>query len=631
MSAPLAPPKTVLLVQLPLPRLNYGRQTGNVPLGGACLKQAAKGLADIDLAPESVVSYLGDAALIDHIVDRRPAAVGFTVFNWNVHRCLYFAAQLKHAYGPLIFFGGPEVTADNDLVKRPVVDVCIYGEGEAAFCQLVQGHPCGSGTGPPAGDLFTARPSPYLHGWLEPQIENIVLLETQRGCPHRCGYCYYNKSRKGLAVADRALVREAVRWAWDQGVKEIYLLDPCLNTRPDLNDLLADIAAINHDRRLSLISEIRAESIGADLADRFAAAGFTWFEIGLQTTTAAALRLMRRPTDLKAFLNGTALLRQRGIATGIDLIVGLPGDTLTGFDRTLDFVAGNRLGDDVQVFPLSILPGTDFRRKRAALGLIHEPAPPYHILSTPAFSQEEILLAVDHAETRFDVALYVMPDLDLAYKKPAGSDPDHWVRRGKGVYLARLVMDRPRPASQIQALARRLTQPYQVMVWPGAGDIQKIIGTVTQANPFTPLEIVFFNPPSLPDTAGLLAAAHLHRPHYLDGAQRLLYPQPGNRAILFTVVSECAMLRVAGPMQRQVLWWRRNGLPTARDLDRTDAIDGILIDTGHDQGKLAHWQDRHAARAGDLVAIGFADPLLQQRWLQLTMNDEYDFTAFDWV
>lgn len=624
-------PATVLLLQLPIPRLNYGRQTGNVPLGAACLKQAAADLADIDLVPESVASYLGDAALIDAIVAKQPATVGFTVFNWNVKRCLYFAEKLKQAYGPRIVFGGPEVTADNHLVQNPVVDVCVYGEGEAAFRQLLQGQWRGSDTGPPAGDLFKAVASPYLQGWLEPAIEDIVLLETQRGCPYRCGYCYYNKSRKGLAVADRAVVREGVRWAYNQGVKELYLLDPSLNTRPDLNELLADIAAINHDRRLAVISEIRAESIDAALADRFAAAGFTWFEIGLQSTTPAALKAMRRPTDLTAFLRGTALLRERGIQTGIDLIVGLPGDTPKGFTRTVAFVADNGLSDDVQVFPLSILPGTDFRRNSAALGLVYESDPPYHIVQTPRFSQQQILLAMDQAETRFDVALYVMPDLDLAYRKPAGADPDHWVRRGDGVYLNRLVLDRPRPPEQIAPLARRLTQPYQVMVWPGIGDLDRIVAIVSGANPFTPFELVFFEPPVLPDVNRLLAAARLHRPHYLDGDQRLLYPEPGNRAILFTLVSKTPRLRVACPMQRQVLWWRRSGLPTARDLDRAEALDGILIDTDHDHEKIKAWQDRFSGRADDLVAISFADPTLQQHWLRLTMGDEYDFAAFSWV
>jgi hypothetical protein len=623
--------KTVLLIQLPLPRLNYGRQTGNVPLAGACLKQAGAGLADVELVPESMAAYLADAALLEHIGCQQPEVIGFTVYSWNIRRCLYFARRLKQMYRPKIIFGGPEVTADNALVQSPDVDVCVYGEGENAFQRLLQPPGLKPRARPAGAELFSTSPSPYLNGWLEPEIENLVLLETQRGCPHRCGYCYYHKSRQGLCFADRGVVLEAVRWAWQRKVKELYLLDPCLNARPDLKELLAAIAAVNHDGRLALISEIRAESIDADLADRLAAAGFTWLEIGLQTVTPKALKIMKRPTDLDAFRKGTTLLKQRGIQASIDLIVGLPGDTLEGFDRSAAFVADHHLDEDVQVFPLSILPGTDFRRRRAELGIAHDPEPPYHIIQHPGFTSQQIMLAVDHAETRFDAAFYVMPDLDLAYKKPRGADPSHWVRRGSDVYLARLALIRPRPADEIAGLARRLTQPYQLMIWPDAGDVAPVVRILTAVNPFTPAELVFFEPEVLPETDRLLAAARLHRPHYLDGDQRFLYPQPGNRALLFTLVSADRTPRYTGPMQRQVLWWQGPDLPQAGDLDRAEVLDGVLIDTAHGQSTVAAWQNRQAGRAKDRVAVSFAQPALQQRWLQLTMGDEYDLGAFSWV
>jgi hypothetical protein len=67
----------VLLVQLPIPRQNFGRKTGNVPLGAACLKQAVHNLSnvEVDILPESLVSYLADAALVEAIRDRPDAGI----------------------------------------------------------------------------------------------------------------------------------------------------------------------------------------------------------------------------------------------------------------------------------------------------------------------------------------------------------------------------------------------------------------------------------------------------------------------------------------------------------------------------------------------------------------------------
>ena len=68
---------SVVLSQLPIPCLNFGRRTGNIPLGAACLKQAAQGLPGVlvEILPQPLAAYLGDAALLRRL-DR---ALGFKV------------------------------------------------------------------------------------------------------------------------------------------------------------------------------------------------------------------------------------------------------------------------------------------------------------------------------------------------------------------------------------------------------------------------------------------------------------------------------------------------------------------------------------------------------------------------
>ena len=107
-----------LLVQLPVPRLNYGVHTGNIPLGAACLKQAARRVpgAQVDILPESIAAYVGDAALLEILLERKPDVIGFTVYCWNLERSLYFAQKLKQLTASRIVFGGPEITPDNPAV-----------------------------------------------------------------------------------------------------------------------------------------------------------------------------------------------------------------------------------------------------------------------------------------------------------------------------------------------------------------------------------------------------------------------------------------------------------------------------------------------------------------------------------
>jgi hypothetical protein len=632
----------VCLVQLPVPHLEYGVQTGNIPLAAACLKQAAARIpqVQIDILPQSIASYLGDAALLDIVLDRRPDIVGFTVYCWNLERSLYFAEKIKRNYTPQIVFGGPEITPDNPLIDSGYIDFYVYGEGEAVFLRLLQDETFWEkkSAAEPAGDIFRESPSPYLQNALEPEIENVMLLETQRGCPYRCGYCYYNKSHAGLTFADEAYLLQGVNWALDHDIKELYLLDPSLNVRPGLKDLLKKISLINKSRRLEIISEIRAETIDTPMADLFAAAGFSWFEIGLQSTNSRALEIMNRPTDTKRFALGAKLVKERGIVPAVDLIVGLPGDDLRGFSHSVEFVAQNNLYDDIQVFPLSVLPGTEFRLNSHKLGLRFDRSPPYTLIENPRFSNEDMRLALDYAEVRFDVVLYPMPDLDVSWRlgsdPMAATPPDIAVQIGKENYVAKLQLDSKRPLSELEFLARRLTQPYQIFIHSSLRDpdfIKKTLRILSALNPFTPLEIVFIEPQGMPDTAAFLSAVEVQRPHFLDQDQRYLLPAEGNRAVLFSFVTQDATHRFTKDMERQIFWWKKNRFPEREDFAELSALDGILIDAARSDAEIEMWQDGFAGQAEDIPLISFVDVLLQKRWLLLTAPDDYVARALNWV
>jgi hypothetical protein len=632
--------KSVCLIQLPIPQLNYGRQTGNVPLGAAWLKQAARGMADVrvEIVPQSMAAYLGDAALIQTLLGYRPDIIGFTVYSWNAQRSLYFAQQLKAHYRPKIIFGGPEITADSAWTCSRHVDFFVFGEGESIFLQLLQDASLWAkkAAGGSTGDAFTTSSSPYLSHYLEPEIENVMLLETQRGCPYRCGYCFYNKSRARLAVANDTKVIEAIQWAVSHGIAELYLLDPSLNARPHLRRLLKKIIALNQNGNLAITSEIRAEMINAELADLFADAGFNSFEIGLQSTNPSALTIMNRPTDLKRFVRGAWLLKEREILPRVDLIAGLPGDDLEHFAGSVDFVAQNGLQDDVQIFPLAVLPGTDFRARHRELGLRFESAPPYYIIETPTFSREDLLLALDYAETRLDVVLYPFPHLDVAWRSAGenagGNSPDQVVLLGGQRYISKLILESARPFTELGDLAQRLTHPYQVFVGATLGDqsyLKQVLEILSSANPYTPFEVVFLEPDRLPDTQALLTGVRLQRPHYLDNELRYLLAAPGNRAVVFTLVSSNNCSRFSGEMQRQVFWWQRPHLPEMSDLMSLSNVEGVLIDVAVSEHKLYDWQDRFAEYAEDVPFISFADVELQQRWLLLSAPAEYSAIPFN--
>ncbi|MCP4690365.1 MAG: hypothetical protein GY859_20090, partial [Desulfobacterales bacterium] len=218
------------------------------------------------------------------------------------------------------------------------------------------------------------------------------------------------------------------------------------------------------------------------------------------------------------------LIKERGISPRINLIAGLPGDDPGRFRASVDYVAEFDLGDDVQVFSLFVLPGSDFRKRNVALDLNYEPSPPYTIIDTPTFSSQEMRTALDYADVRFDMAIYPLSDLDASWRprRGAGEDEfeDHAAAIGGERFITKRKLFSPRLIQELAAVASRLTTPYQIIVGPDMRDhvhLREVLEITTAANPFTPLEIIFLQPHAAPDVRRLLSAARLRRPIFYTG------------------------------------------------------------------------------------------------------------------
>jgi radical SAM superfamily enzyme YgiQ (UPF0313 family) len=427
--------RPVLLVQLPIPPLGPGLLRGNIPLAAGYLKLFAErsGLADgfdIQLFPAALANTLGDQALVAELARRTPWLIGFTCYLWNIERTLWIAHELKRRLpGVRIVLGGPEITTDNAWVlETPDYDFAVIGEGEQTFAQLLaslrdgEAVPAGpvpglyvpSCTGPrydpgrrpafrtPMPDL-NALGSPYRAGILDATAEQTLLLETVRGCVFRCKFCYYPRAYdRQYYLAPQAVLAE-LQHAGGCGVREVVLLDPTLNQRRDFPDFLRLLAEGNPGRRFRYFGELRGEGVTAETARLLREAHFTEVEVGLQSVEPEAMTRMDRKNNLRAFERGVRAMLAEGIRVKVDLIVGLPGDTVESVRRGLHYLRDGGLYSDVQVFNLAVLPGTAFRHDAAALGLTFQPRPPYYVLRTPSLGPADLYGLIEEAQELFGV------------------------------------------------------------------------------------------------------------------------------------------------------------------------------------------------------------------------------------
>jgi radical SAM superfamily enzyme YgiQ (UPF0313 family) len=253
--------------------------------------------------PRHLAGHGGDEAILTWLSAGTFDVVGFTAHVWSLDRALLLAERLKRRCpGTRVVFGGPEVAPDRPVLASPVVDSCVVGEGESVFLDVLsdlaaagagavgQGPRVYRATGPVE---LTSIPNPYLAGLVERDPSDPVYLETVRGCPNRCSYCYYAKEFPGMRDWPAGALEAIFPWAAANGVPEIYLMDPTFNGVPGWEAKLQAIADLN-GTGIPLHTELRLESVEQRHAALFRQARFRSVEAGLQSTNPSALRAVRR-------------------------------------------------------------------------------------------------------------------------------------------------------------------------------------------------------------------------------------------------------------------------------------------------------------------------------------------------
>lgn len=332
-----------------------------------------------------------------------PDVLAISVTCWNA-RAVYDVCRLIASVRPecAIVLGGPEVgpQAGEVLGEHPAVHAIVRGEGEVTFAALLaaladgraacevmgvtarRGDDVVEAPDRPLVERLDDLPSPYLTGVLAPQ-DGGAYLETYRGCPHRCAYCFEGKGYGRIrSFSDARIAAEIDAVATAPGVHAFSFIDPVFNLTDDRLRRLAEMMAPHVVRGVRLHTiEVDIERIDEEAAALLCMAGVASVETGPQTIGADALEACERPLRADRFVAGVAALRAAGISCECDLIVGLPGD------EVYDFVAGLRFclaldPGQIQSSTLRVLPGTGLWERAAELGLEFDREPPHEVIAT---------------------------------------------------------------------------------------------------------------------------------------------------------------------------------------------------------------------------------------------------------
>jgi len=374
-------------------------------------------LKDVSIKVKILDSNLSSKEILAAITSENCKIVGFSCWCWNINKILEVSHLLKSFDKSVkIILGGPQVSPmheGQDLLKfNKTIDVIVHGEGEVTFSELVKSYLLDKPSlHEIAGISFREGEQIISTSYREPLAnlddisyiisteemrafdlsKTIFLLETHRGCPFKCRFCYYNKGFKGVRYFSLQIVKKNIKFLLDNGIHRLYLADPTFNINLNrAKDILKFI--IEQKKNLILNAEIKAELIDEEFVKLLYKAGIKFLDVGLQSINPHALEAMNRNLDKAKFEKGVELLIKEKIGFQIQLIKGLPGDNYEGFCESINYAMKliNNNWWSMEVFPLQIIPGSEFYDKFSEWGIIFEKSPPNYVLQTKTFSRNDM-------------------------------------------------------------------------------------------------------------------------------------------------------------------------------------------------------------------------------------------------
>ena len=335
------------------------------------------------------------------LIEDPPDILACSVFGWNFRHFGQLAATFRQINpAGWTIFGGTHVAYQAERVFRlyPEVDVVVDGEGEISFANLLRTYLGGgrkdelatirgisfrdAGGGivtteaePRIKDLDTI-PSPFLTGALPlfdhrgEFLYDAVTMETNRGCPYSCAFCYWGGAvGQKIHSFSRERLREELELFGRSRVQNLCLCDANFGMMPSDREFLEDLIEVRAEHSFpQFLTTSWAKNKGKrfyEIVRMMRQAGLSAdFTLAIQTLDPDALRTSRRQNmPINKFEDLCEWLHDEGLGSYAEMIWGLPGETCESFLGAYDRIA--RFVPKIATYSNLLLPNTAYDLERA--------------------------------------------------------------------------------------------------------------------------------------------------------------------------------------------------------------------------------------------------------------------------
>ncbi len=399
-----------------------------------------------------------DNLICDYITREKPAFLGLSCTTSTFLDGVRIAVLAKNILPEInVVFGGAHVSALKDKLfeNYPVIDYVVVGEGEETLAELIENHngnissvlgliyhektggACFTGRRTKSLDLDSLPFPAYekLEGF--PLAYRAPLFNypkaptssciTSRGCPYACSYCDRSVFGRSFRFNSAEYMYEHVSYLNERfGVRHIIFYDDQFTFK---RKRIIDFAQMMINRRpgVSFNCVVRAEHIDYDLLLMLKEAGCWMISLGIETGDENLLSRHRQNADLSFLSEKIRLIKKAGIRTKGLFMIGLPGETETAVNKSMEYVFSNPI-DELNVAKFTPFPGSPIYEQINELGEFKEDWEQMdcmNFLFIPKGMTREKLEALFR---KFYRKYFMRPKTLFGYTSMLWRSPDSWSR-----------------------------------------------------------------------------------------------------------------------------------------------------------------------------------------------------------
>jgi len=326
-------------------------------------------------------------------------AVGTLVSVYGRMKQLFETIRLHHPKATIVVGNTLGTAIPKILLSRTKADVCVIGEGDVTFIDLLNALEEGRSLRTVPGIAFREN-GEYVQTPQRPVIENIDTIpfpnydlfeieiylknsphwvanpdalpmafdeivafpvNSARGCPFRCNFCYHAfQERKYRFRSAESIVAEFKHWKTKYNINFVNFWDELTFHNIRTTEKFAD-AMIREDMGTWYVATCRSEPLvrrqgGLEVAKKLKQSKCHGLGYALESGNPEILAFMNKANTVKEFIDQCQVLHDAAVDVYTSIIIGYPQESTETIDDTF------RVCTEAQVYPsvgfLQLMPAT---------------------------------------------------------------------------------------------------------------------------------------------------------------------------------------------------------------------------------------------------------------------------------